>query len=238
MIKLCIGRSAPNRDTMEKIWRFRHEQFVERLGWEAIRREDGREIDEFDGDRALHLALFCEDQVVGYSRLLPTLEPHLLSDVYPEIMNGEAWPRAPEIYEWTRCVVAEGEILINQIPASQVLMTGVMEFCLVAGIASLIVETHPKLVNLLISTGWQVTTLALPSVRDDGLIVPIQARPTAYGLMRHHRLYAMQGSTLLLEPEVRNPLKPDLSLTHLPFLAPGRIRPTKGRLKESAYASN
>ncbi|WP_414815963.1 acyl-homoserine-lactone synthase [Rhizobium sp. IY2] len=36
---------------MEKIWRFRHEQFVERLGWEALCRNDGLEIDQFDHDR-------------------------------------------------------------------------------------------------------------------------------------------------------------------------------------------
>ncbi|AYG64215.1 MULTISPECIES: acyl-homoserine-lactone synthase [Rhizobium] len=211
---------------MEKIWRFRHQQFVERFGWEALRRSDGREIDQFDHEQALHLVLFCEDAVVGYSRLLPTTEPHLLSDIYPHIMNGQAWPRAPEIYEWTRCVAAEGAGLINHIPASHVLMTGVMEFCLVAGITSLIVETHPKLVDLLISTGWEVTKLSLPSVLGQELIMPIQAKPSLCGLMQHHRLYSIEASTLSLEPELRNPLRPEVTLGHLPFLARARVRPT------------
>ena len=52
MIRLYVGRSASNAQAMEKIWRFRHEQFVERLGWEAIRRSGGLEIDQFDHDRA------------------------------------------------------------------------------------------------------------------------------------------------------------------------------------------
>ncbi|SEP36985.1 acyl-homoserine lactone synthase [Rhizobium tibeticum] len=233
MIRLYVGRPASSGQAMEEIWRFRREQFVERLGWEALRRSDGLEIDQFDHDRALHLALFCEDTIVGYSRLLPTTEPHLLSDVYPQIMNGRTWPRSPEIFEWTRCVVAEGEILINGIPASHVLMTGVMEFCLVAGITSMIVETHPRLVELLTSTGWRVTQLGLPSVLDGGLIVPIQATPSMSGLMKHHLLYSIRGSTLLLEPEVRNPLKPGATLRHLPYLDHGEIR-LADRNKESA----
>ncbi|MGR9081495.1 acyl-homoserine-lactone synthase [Rhizobium aegyptiacum] len=139
MIRLYVGRHESRGQAMEKIWRFRHEQFVERLGWEALCRNDGLEIDQFDHDRALHLALFFEDTVVGYTRLLPTTEPHLLSDVYPQIMKGQAWPRSPEI-------------------------------------------------------------------------VPIQAKPSMSGLRKHHQLYSIQGNTLLLEPEVRNPLKPDATL--------------------------
>ncbi len=234
MIRLYVGCSASNGQTMEKIWRFRHEQFVERLGWEAIRRSDGLEIDQFDHDRALHLALFHEDDVVGYSRLLPTTEPHLLSDIYPQIMNGGTWPRSPDIFEWTRCVVAKGEILINEVPASHILMTGVLEFCLVAGISSLIVETHPKLVDLLISTGWQVTKLGLPSLLEDGLVMPIQAKPSMAGLMRHHQLYSIHGTTLLLEPELHNPLKPETTLSHLPYLAHARVR-SNHKNNENAY---
>ncbi|MGO7163528.1 hypothetical protein ACCS78_30340 [Rhizobium johnstonii] len=127
MIRFYVGRHESHGQAMEKIWRFRHEQFVERLGWEALRRNDGLEIDQFDHDRALH------------TRLLPTTEPHLSSDVYPQIMKGQAWPRSPEI-------------------------------------------------------------------------VPIQAKPSMSGLRKHHQLYSIQGNTLLLEPEVRNPLKPDATL--------------------------
>lgn len=221
---------------MEKIWRFRHEQFVERLGWEALRKEDRREIDQFDHNRALHLALFRENHVVGYSRLLPTTEPHLLSDVYPQIMKGKIWPRSPTIYEWTRCVVPKDEIRVNAIRASHVLMTGVMEFCLVAQITSLIVETHPKLVALLKSLGWEITILREPSVLDGELIVPIEAKPSVSGLMQHHRHYSIQGTTLQLERRFRNPLKQGCTLDPLRFLSSEQIRPVEP-LQASALAT-
>ena len=168
-------------DIMEQVWRFRHQQFVERLGWEACRRADEREIDQFDSEEAIHLPLLVDGDVVGYSRLLPTLKPHLLSDVYPHLMDGADWPRGQRIFEWTRCIAEVSEKTIAGVPISNILMTGVMEYCLVAGIQTLVVETHPKLVNLLVTTGWDVMPLAAPSVLEGALIVPITAKPSMAG---------------------------------------------------------
>jgi acyl-homoserine lactone synthase len=225
MLEIFTGAlMARHWKAMEKIWRFRHEQFVERFGWEDVRRADGREIDAFDTEGAIHLALFSGRLVVGYSRLLPTTTPHLLSDVYPHLMGERTWRREPTVYEWTRCVASEDNARINGLQASHLLMTGVMEFCLTAGIEALIVETHPKLVNLLLTTGWDVTVLNQPSVLGEKLVVPIEARPSKSGLMQHHRLYSMEGSTLVLSTEMTNPLDGSAFLNRLSFLAPGEAR--------------
>jgi acyl-homoserine lactone synthase len=201
---------------MEQVWCFRHRQFVERLGWEACRRVDEREIDQFDGEEAIHLPLLVGGAVVGYSRLLPTLRPHLLSDVYPHLMDGSEWPRGARIFEWTRCIAEVSDLKISDVPISNILMTGVMEYCLVAGIDMLIVETHPKLVNLLVSTGWEVMPLAAPSLLDGSLIVPITAKPSRLGLLRHHELYGINGSVLDLDLAPGNPFGPE-PLVRLPF---------------------
>jgi acyl-homoserine lactone synthase len=203
---------------MEQIWRFRHSQFVDRLGWEDIRQPDGREIDQFDTDVAIHLPLVDDDEVVGYSRLLPTEAPHLLSDVYPELMDGDAWPRGPTVYEWTRCIASDLAAPIAGVPASNILMTAVVEYCLVAGISMLIVETHPKLVNLLLSTGWDVTPLAAPSTFKGSLLVPISALPSAMTLATHHQTYGINGSLLDLHSGERNPLDIGRQLLRLPYL--------------------
>ncbi|MGL3605693.1 acyl-homoserine-lactone synthase [Rhizobium sp. G187] len=206
MLATILGsHGGANHQLMEKIWRFRHAQFVERLGWTAIRRPDGREIDQFDTPDAVHLPLLIDGEVMGYSRLLPTMGPHLLSDIYPHLMDGAEWPRGNRIYEWTRCIAAVSDARIANVPLSHILMTGVLEYCLVAGIDQLIVQTHPKLVNLLVSTGWDVMPLAAPSVLDGSLIVPISAKPSARGLLKHHELYAITGSVLDLELSPGNP---------------------------------
>lgn len=177
MIRIFFGDMDVDSAIMEKIWRFRHEQFVERRGWEAIRKNDGREIDQFDHGSAIHFAVFKSETIVGYSRLLPTTHPHLLSHVYPQIMRGQELPRSHDIFEWTRCAVRRRDEVIDGVPVSRVLMVGVMEFCRAAGIASLIVETHPKLINSLLSNGWETCLLAEVTLYDNQLIVPIEVRP-------------------------------------------------------------
>lgn len=202
----------------EKVWRFRHRHFVERFGWEALRKPDGREIDQFDTAEAIHLPLIDEDgHVLGYSRLLKTTAPHLLSDVYPELMDGQTWPTGTTVYEWTRCV-AEPNATIGGISASNALLTGVLEYCLTAGITALIVETHPKLVQLLVNNDWNVLPLSSPTMLGPDLVLPIHAEIAPRALMAHHRNYGINGSLLDLTFCPANPLRPQKELRMLPYL--------------------
>ncbi|MBC2773867.1 GNAT family N-acetyltransferase [Rhizobium sp. AQ_MP] len=198
MLATIRGSNSQDYDELlQQVWRFRHRQFVERLGWDACRRADGREMDQFDGDEAVHLPLIHAGEVVAYSRLLPTLKPHLLSDVYPHLTDGGEYPRGKCIFEWTKCIADPSDMTVRGISVSGMLIMGVMEYCLVTGIELLIVETHQNFVNLLLTAGWDVRPLAAPTVLDDGsLIVPITARPTMAGLLRHHKLYGISGSVL------------------------------------------
>ncbi|NSY44981.1 acyl-homoserine-lactone synthase [Agrobacterium tumefaciens] len=205
MLRYFKGSSLQHSGFAESVWQFRHRHFVERFGWEALRKPDGREIDSFDTENAVHLVLEDVGVVLGYSRLLTTSAPHLLSDVYPEIMGGGEYPRQTNIYEWTRCVAEPGATLLG-VEASHMLLTGVAEFCLSSGIEALIVETHPKLVNLLVSNLWDVTPLAAPVVYDGSLVLPICAAPSPSALASHHRGARINGSVLVLESGALNPI--------------------------------
>lgn len=215
MLQSIIGDAILGSEWREQIWRFRHQHFVERLGWEGLRKPDGLEIDEFDTNDAIHLALISDRTVVGYSRLLPTTKPHLLSDVYPEVAGGNDYPKGPLVYEWTRCI-AEPEVSIAGVLAANMLLTGVLEYCLVVGIEALIVETHPKLVNLLVSTGWDVMPFAAPSTLPSGLIVPICAKPLPFALTISHEQQGINGSVLELPENGTNPLTGRPLLPFLP----------------------
>lgn len=208
MIKIFIGCMDADSAIMEQIWRFRYEQFVERRGWEALRKEDGREIDQFDSDFAIHFAVFKNEAIVGYSRLLPTTHPHLLSHVYPQIMRGQKLPRSRDIFEWTRCAVRSGDETIDGVPLSRVLMVGVMEFCRGAGITSLVVETHPKLRTSLSSNGWQTRLLAETTLYENQLIVPIEVRPS------RTPIDIFTGSASIVEDKHGQPPRQTGSLIH------------------------
>ncbi|MFM2281549.1 MAG: hypothetical protein RLZZ444_3780 [Pseudomonadota bacterium] len=218
--------TAQNRDEhealMEDVWQFRHRQFVDRLGWKELSSDDGRERDRFDTDDAIHLVVSKANRVVGYTRLLRTSEPHLLSEVYPELMDGADWPRAADIYEWTRCISDQEAGLIDEVQASHLLITAVLEFCLVAKIRGLIVETHPKLVNWMLETGYKVETLAAPKEMKGVPVVPVYIGATLSALQRHQSMFGIRHSTLEIDEGLINPVDGRSLLRHLPTVAPAK----------------
>lgn len=215
---LTAQNSGDYSELMEGVWRFRHRQFVERLGWTELDSEDGREKDRFDTDDTVHLVLARGLEIVGYSRLLRTSRPHLLSDVYPEIMDGRDWPRADDIYEWTRCICADGAEAFGGVQASHLLITGVLEFCLTSGIRGMIVETHPRLVNWMRETGYEVETLNAPQTFNSVPVVPVHIRATPAALARHHHMFGIGGSVLSIGDGLVNPVSGLGELNRLPGL--------------------
>ena len=221
MIKVITSDNIDdNPGLMEKVWRFRHVQFVERLGWRELASESGHEKDRFDTGDAIHLVAEKTGKVVGYSRLLRTSGPHLLSDVYPEIMQGRDWPRESTVYEWTRCISDADAGRFGDIQASHLLITGVLEFCLTAGIKGMIVETHPKLVTWMLETGYEVEPLQMPQMMNGVPIVPVYIGATQAALERHHRMFGIDGSVLAIDAALTNPVTGNGMLRHLPALAP------------------
>jgi acyl-homoserine lactone synthase len=202
-----------HEDLMEKVYAFRHRFFVDHLGWEALRRPDRREIDQFDTDACVHLVGVEGREVVSYTRLLPTTSPHLLSHVYPEMLAGAAAPTGPDIWEWTRCAVdpARREGHKGADPVTARMFLAVAEACLYLGFRALLVQTHPLLMTRIIELGWKARPLALPMEYDGKPVVPIYAGVTEETLMVSRAVYGIHEPVLRIEP-VRT-ISPALSLS-------------------------
>jgi N-acyl-L-homoserine lactone synthetase len=81
---------------------YRHKIFIERLGWD-LPVANGQETDEFDRpDTVYVLGKDAAGNITGCARLLPTTRPYLLGEIFPELMNGQAVPRASDIWELSR----------------------------------------------------------------------------------------------------------------------------------------
>lgn len=242
MLKVVAGQNiADYPELMEAVWRFRHTQFVGRLGWKELGSEDGREIDWFDTDDAIHLIAQQKGRVVGYTRLLRTSSPHLLSEVYPHIMQGRQWPREASIYEWTRCISDESAEHFGSVQASHLLITGVLEFCIVAGIKGMLVETHPSLVGRMLEVGYQVETLNMPQFINNVPVVPAYIGATMSALEQHHRIFGIRASVLDIDADLMNPVNGLGELRHLPGIGIGNdhaMTPARdidfGAMRESA----
>ncbi|NLH80130.1 MAG: GNAT family N-acetyltransferase [Phyllobacteriaceae bacterium] len=166
MIRIFNEVDAADRiEEMEQVWRLRHRVFVEEKGWHDLARPDGREIDQFDHEEAVHLCVMRGARVVAYARLLPTTRGHLLTDVLPELCRLREVPRGEDTMEWTRhCVdpdhrgstFAMGE-------AERELVLGIVEWASANGIDHLTAEGHPVWVSRLLRLGFGVEPLCLPT---------------------------------------------------------------------------
>ncbi len=141
-------------DVLEDMFRLRARVFGERLGWD-VKIENGMEIDEFDAlNPAYVVGLDDDGNVIACVRALQTTGPHMLSDVFSSILDGEPPMRSATLWESTRfCVDTDrldrgtGRSSISY--ATCELMTGSLEYARDAGITDIVTVIDPVMDRVL-----------------------------------------------------------------------------------------
>jgi acyl-homoserine lactone synthase len=176
MIRVITGRDAHRHsDLFERLYRLRHLVFVERMGWTELARPDGREVDQFDFDRAIHFIGMEDDRIASYSRLLPTSGPHLLRDIYPQLLDGALAPQRSDVYEWTRLFTNPTEASTSLSAAGRELFVAIAEYCELEGLSSLIAQSEPMWIPRLLQLGWEARPLALPVIYAGRPVIALEA---------------------------------------------------------------
>lgn len=160
------------RDEMEQAWRLRHDIFVTEKGWTDLAKPDRREIDQFDTPHAIHFLAIEDRRVIGYSRLLPTTRPHLLSDVMPQLCEGEL-PRGSDCWEWTRQAVARSHRARGKAvnPVSLALLTGIVEWGMRHGVTRLVLQMPTLYLLHVVQLHFRARPLGLPhSISGEDII--------------------------------------------------------------------
>jgi acyl-homoserine lactone synthase len=155
---------------LDEMYRDRKRVFVDWLKWKIPVINDTYEIDRFDNDEAVYL---LETDGSGHHlasiRLLPTVQPHLLSEVFFSLCDGPV-PSGANIWELTRFCVspkvskAEGHRLMN------LMWTSVVEYAVSHSIVQYTCVTHIAFLAQILSAGWDTKPLGLPKIIDDGLV--------------------------------------------------------------------
>ena len=185
------------RKVLERYFRIRYDIYVKQRRWRAVARPINIEIDAFDHEHTLYvLALDTNGKIVGGSRLVPTLEPHLMSEVFPVLAGGKP-PRAAEIFEWTRFFVVPS--LRTQgapSPIAGLVLCGLLETAQRVGIRqiSVVCETFwPKRLRAL---GWTLTELGDVLEHPDGDIIALLIDVTPEAVEQTRRAYGITGVIL------------------------------------------
>ncbi|MDZ7709789.1 MAG: acyl-homoserine-lactone synthase [Roseovarius sp.] len=160
---MIIVIDALNRDRfgdlLKEMYRLRARVFQDRLGWD-VTVSDGLEMDQFDElDPAHIISLDSEGNVVGCMRLLQTTGPHMLADVFVELMDGEPPLRNPQLWEATRfCVDTERLSHVGRAPNSisyvtSEVMIGAFEYGRDAGVLDAVAVIDPVMNRVMIRSG-------------------------------------------------------------------------------------
>lgn len=184
--------------------RLRFRVFKDRLDWDVLTR-DGLEVDEFDQcDPVYLLSLDSAERIQGCVRLLPTLGPNMLRNIFFKLLNGAACPAAPNIWESSRFALdlqrsaSSGGMLS---PATAEMFAGMIEFGLARSLSDIVTVTDIGVERILRRAGWplrrisepttlgktravvgylEISLLALASVRSAGGIAgPVLWKPVA-----------------------------------------------------------
>lgn len=104
MIKSGAELEATDPKVLESMYRLRARQFAARRGW-RVEVRNGMEIDRFDAMNPVYVCYLDGTNVLASLRILPTTGPHMLSDVFPEVMGEAGAIRHPLIWESSRFCV-------------------------------------------------------------------------------------------------------------------------------------
>jgi acyl-homoserine lactone synthase len=171
-------------DLLAQMHRHRKRVFIDRFGWALPTTEGEFEIDDFDTAAAIYLlALGPDGSVSGSLRLLPTLGPHLLGDIFPLLCTEEP-PRGDGIWEVSRfCTDPD---LADPRLARKKLLVAMVEFALLYGAHRYTCVTHAVGLRQLVDIGWDARPLGAPQPGVDGTIgaLSIDITPATLKLLR------------------------------------------------------
>lgn len=96
-------------DLYNQVSSYRHRVFIEMLGWQ-LNAQNGMELDQFDRPDTLYVVAQDDDgRVIGCARFLPTNQPYLLGEVFPQLLNGLPPPCTPDVWELSRFAAVDFE---------------------------------------------------------------------------------------------------------------------------------
>ncbi|HEX8381590.1 MAG TPA: acyl-homoserine-lactone synthase [Allosphingosinicella sp.] len=153
----------------------RKQVFVDRFGWRLPAKGSWLEVDQFDDDYAIYLlARSPEGRHRGSVRLLPSSRPHMLNSLFSQLCPAGV-PSGDDCWEISRLVTSPADASGNTVlKVHRLLALALVEFALDNGIAryTLVAEAHR--VPALLSVGWPVTPLGLPTMVDGEQLQALQ----------------------------------------------------------------
>jgi acyl-homoserine lactone synthase len=165
----------------------RKQVFVDRFGWHLPAKGSWLEVDQFDDDFAVYLlARSPEGRHQGSVRLLPSSRPHMMSTLFSHLCPGGV-PVGDDCWEISRLVTSPADAAGTlALKIHRLLAIALVEFALDNGIKRYTLVAEPQRVPALLSVGWPVIPLGLPTLAygEQLQALQIDIHPGTLGSMR------------------------------------------------------
>lgn len=163
---------------LDQMFRMRHAYYVEGHGWDGLKSEAGREVDEFDDGEVVYLmSLDVFGEVAASVRLNPTEGPTLLAK-FAHYADAPT-PRGPNCWDISRWIAQPRHRRADnpRWPSNhqRELIVGILEFCQSRGLTHLTMLSELRLAERMGAYGWPVRHLGEPREYEGGKGVAVAA---------------------------------------------------------------
>lgn len=163
------ARPIPD-EVMRAMFAARKEVFVDLLKWDVPVLAGKYEVDQFDDPHAHYIVLANRDGGhLGSARLLPTMRPHILYSLYPQLCE-DAPPRGPDIFEVTRFCLDRSLTARERRQVRDTLVTALVEHALANAITGYSAIAEVGWLQQILAFGWRCRPLGLPRTIDGKML--------------------------------------------------------------------
>ncbi len=151
---------------LDAIFRLRHDVLIEALGWKGLHSTNGREIDEFDDQRALYLGIrdtMGSNDVIGCMRLNPMNGPNLTTRHFSHLVEFDDLPTSVHAFDVTRHLISpRHEQSLKESLAGLDLFCALYEFGLMEVASEFVAVIPIHLFSVLMQIGVEIDALGFP----------------------------------------------------------------------------
>ena len=166
ILAISKPRNIHEAQLLHRHHQLRARVFSERLGWE-VAVIDGQESDAFDALMPTYIiAISDSGAVAGCARLLPSLGPTMVTDIFPSLLPSEGLGAHQFMIESSRfCVdttlqAGRGDGTVHE--ATLTMFAGIIEWCMTNGYTEIATVTDLRFERILARVGWPLRRLAEP----------------------------------------------------------------------------
>lgn len=160
-VKSGVGELLEGR-LLRQMFEARKQVFVDLLKWDVPVLDGRFELDGFDDEHATYIIVTdCEGNHLGSARLLPTIRPHILGDLFPELCAGPV-PAGADIFEITRFCLGRTQGAGGRRETRNRLVSALVSHALEHGIRNYTGVAEIGWLQQILAFGWDCRPLGTP----------------------------------------------------------------------------